>query len=203
MLYFTDVSSNIQTETVTFKALKNPSSVRVYEQNFERNLINTNGILQKYIEKDVDLYVELGTTTRKVTGKLLGYNSGYIIQTKNGIQVFNKIAGIEFSSLPDGFFTTPTLNWKVWSELVQTTSCEVAYRTTGFKWSADYSLTLNQEQTKADIGGWVTIDNNSGKKYVNAKLKLIAGDVNTVSNNIYGGGRGGMVMLRSAAPSFS
>ena len=94
MLYFTDVSSNIQTETVTFKALKNPSSVRVFEQNFERNLINTNGILQKYIQKDVDLYVELGTTTRKVTGKLLGYNSGYIIQTKNGIQVFNKIAGI-------------------------------------------------------------------------------------------------------------
>lgn len=42
---------------------------------------------------------------------------------------------------------------------------------------------MNQDETKADIGGWVTIDNNSGKKYVNAKLKLIAGDVNTVSNN--------------------
>jgi hypothetical protein len=49
MLYFTDVSSNIQPETVTFKALKNPESVRVYEQNFEKNLVNTNGILQKYI----------------------------------------------------------------------------------------------------------------------------------------------------------
>lgn len=33
-LYFTDVSENIQTETVTFKALKNPDSIRVYEQNF-------------------------------------------------------------------------------------------------------------------------------------------------------------------------
>ena len=42
-------------------------------------------------------------------------------------------------------------------------------------------MTLNADETKADIGGWVTIDNNSGKKYVNAKLKLIAGDVNTVS----------------------
>ena len=30
----------------------------------------------------------------------------------------------------------------------------------------------------------MTIDNNSGKKYVNAKLKLIAGDVNTVQQNI-------------------
>lgn len=48
-LYFTDVSSNIQTPTVTFKALKDPASVRVYEQNFQRNLINTEGILKKYI----------------------------------------------------------------------------------------------------------------------------------------------------------
>ena len=59
----------------------------------------------------------------------------------------------------------------------------MAYRTTGFKWSADYSLTLNKDETRADIGGLVTIDNNSGKKYVDAKLKLIAGDVNTVSND--------------------
>lgn len=119
-----------------------------------------------------------------MTGKLLGYNSGYIIQTKNGIQIFNKIAGVEFPTLPDGFFTTPTLNWKVFSEKSLTTPCEVAYRTTGFSWSADYSLTLNEAETNADVGGWVTIDNNSGKKYVNAKLKLIAGDVNTVNQNV-------------------
>lgn len=143
MLYFTDVSSNIQTPTVTFKALKDPTAVRVYEQNFERNLISTDGILKKYIEKDIDVYVELGTTSRRVSGKLLGYNSGYIIQTKNGIQIFNKIAGVEFPTLPEGFFTTPTLNWKVFSEKAITTACEVAYRTTGFRWAADYSLTLN------------------------------------------------------------
>ena len=56
----------------------------------------------------------------------------------------------------------------------------MAYRTTGFKWAADYSIILNNKETEGDIGGWVTIDNNSGKKYVNAKLKLIAGEVNVV-----------------------
>jgi len=47
-------------------------------------------------------------------------------------------------------------------------------------------LSLSSDEKKADLGGWVTIDNNSGKKYVDTKLKLIAGDVNTVSkkNNI-------------------
>ena len=180
LLYFTDVSANIQTETVTFKAVKKPDEIRVFEQNFERNLVNTNSILEKYIEKKITVYVELGTQTRKVFGKLLGYNSGYILETDFGINVYNKIAGVEFPSLPDGFFTTPTLNWKVHSKSEITTPCEVAYRTTGFKWKADYSISLNQAETLGDIGGWVTIDNRSGKKYVDAKLKLIAGDVNTV-----------------------
>ena len=77
--------------------------------------MNTNSILKKYIEKDITLFVELGDMTRTVKGKLLGYNSGYILETNFGINVYNKIAGIEFPDLPEGFFTTPTLNWKVWS----------------------------------------------------------------------------------------
>lgn len=93
-LYFTDVSSNIQTETVTFKATENPSSIRVYQQNFQRNIVNTPGILKKYLEKTIEIYVELADSTRKVTGKLLGFDSGYILETNNGIQIFNKIAGI-------------------------------------------------------------------------------------------------------------
>lgn len=52
-LYFTDVSSNIQTETVTFKAINETENIKVYEQNFEANLINTNSILQKYIDKEL------------------------------------------------------------------------------------------------------------------------------------------------------
>lgn len=50
-LYFTDVAENIQTETVTFKALNNSESIRVYEQNFEKNLITQDGLLKRFIEK--------------------------------------------------------------------------------------------------------------------------------------------------------
>jgi hypothetical protein len=57
---------------------------------------------------------------------------------------------------------------------------EVAYRTTGFSWKSDYTVILDEAEKKADVGGWVTIDNYSGKRYQDAKLKLIAGDVNTV-----------------------
>jgi hypothetical protein len=57
-------------------------------------LINTDAILKKYIEKDVELFVTLGDTSKRVSGKLLGFNSGYIIQTAYGINVFNKIDAI-------------------------------------------------------------------------------------------------------------
>lgn len=181
-LYFTDVSSNIQTETVTFKALQATESIRVFEQNYEANLINTNSILSRYLNKEVEIFTRLGEKSYKIKGTLLGYKNGYILSTSSGIEVLNNIEGIHFPSLPDGFFTMPTLNWKVFSNQTITTNCEVAYRTTGFSWKADYSVTLNQDETKADIGGWVSIDNRSGKRYLNANLKLIAGDVNTVSS---------------------
>lgn len=50
-------------------------------------------------------------------------------------------------------------------------------------WSSQYSLTLNNNNTGADFGGWVTIDNNSGKKYANVAIKLLAGSVNTVNTS--------------------
>jgi hypothetical protein len=97
----------------------------------------------------------------------------------------------------------------VYSTAPQTSKCEVAYRTTGFQWKADYTIVLNEDQSLADFGGWVTIDNNSGKKYENAKLKLIAGDVNTVSNlqpTLYRTANvmaSGLAMAAPAPPSFS
>jgi len=41
-------------------------------------------------------------------------------------------------------------------------------------------VTLNDKDDRADLAGWVTIDNKSGTTYKNAKLKLVAGDVHRV-----------------------
>ena len=58
----------------------------------------------------------MGDVAKIVRGTLLGYDDGYIVQTSNGVNVFNNIESIEFSELPEGFFTKPTLNWKVFSD---------------------------------------------------------------------------------------
>jgi hypothetical protein len=179
-LYFTDVAAKIESQTVTFKALKDTENIRVYEQNYQANLINTEAILKRFINKNVTVFGRVGSASRKVTGTLLGYQSGYVLRTADGIEQLSNIDGVSLAELPSGFFTLPTLNWKVNSRSAVVSDCEVAYRTTGFSWKSDYLLTLNQAETNADLGGWVTIDNNSGKRYESIKLKLIAGDVNTV-----------------------
>lgn len=68
-------------------------------------------------------------------------------------------------------------------------------------------MILNGDETKADFGGWVTIDNYSGKRYNNAKLKLIAGDVNTVRQptpvSYAAKSVATLAMASPAAPTFS
>jgi hypothetical protein len=72
-------------------------------------------------------------------------------------------------------------------------------------WNADYVLTLGDEG-KADVQGWVTIDNQTGATWNDAKLKLLAGDVNRIQpapNRLGGGfGGGGAVFAARAEPQF-
>ena len=78
-LYFTDVSSNIQTETVTFKALQDTDNVRVFEQNYEANTINANAITEKYLGQEVTVWARFGQNSVKITGTLLGTRGGLML----------------------------------------------------------------------------------------------------------------------------
>lgn len=98
----------------------------------------------------------------------------------------------------------PTLNWRVFSNSSITIDCEVAYRTTGLSWKSDYSLVLNQDEIKGDLTGWVSIDNRSGKRYENTKLKLIAGEVQTQTKTTRVQSNSTMALgAGNAAPSFT
>jgi len=66
---------------------------------------------------------------------------------------------------------------------------EVTYLTRGLGWQADYVVTIgdeaaNSNTSKADISGWVTLNNRTGTSYENANLKLVAGDVQRITSNV-------------------
>jgi hypothetical protein len=83
-------------------------------------------------------------------------------------------------SLPDGLITKPTLLWKVNSAAGGKQDIEISYQTGGMNWHAEYVAVLNKDDTQLDLNSWVSIENNSGTTYRDAKLKLVAGDVNLV-----------------------
>jgi len=92
----------------------------------------------------------------------------------------DNVQNIEFSTLPEGLLTRPTLVWKVATEKPGKHLAQVTYQTAGLSWVSDYSAIINKDDTKMDLSGWVTLTNQSGGAYKDAKVKLIAGDVRRI-----------------------
>ncbi|MDD4332045.1 MAG: DUF4139 domain-containing protein, partial [Methanosarcinaceae archaeon] len=84
--------------------------------------------------------------------------------------------------VPDSadLLTKPTLTWEVYSPTAGKREVLTSYLTGGISWEADYILKSSLDDTKADITGWVSLDNRAGTEYENAKLKLVAGEVHKV-----------------------
>ena len=121
--------------------------------------------------------------------------NGMVIKTDDGRIVLNPSGEIEVSSIPEGLISKPTLLWEIDSAATKQHTVELSYLTQGMSWNADYVLTLDG-LGKADLRGWVTLNNNCGATFANAKLKLMAGDVNRVqprpmARGFGGGGLGG------------
>ena len=90
-----------------------------------------------------------------------------------------------FPSLGDDTVLKPTLNWQLNADRAGKLDAEVGYVSGGFTWQADYNLVAPEKGDKVDLLGWVTMDNQSGKTFENAKIKLMAGDVNKIQPQGY------------------
>jgi hypothetical protein len=180
-LRFMDVASGIIPASVSIKSLTNPESLRILEQNYEYDLLNPQKLLDKYVGKEVQLYQKNPYSEREevVGATLLSNNGGPIFRIGDGI-TFGHPGRIIFPGVPENLISQPTLVWLIDSGLAKSRTVEAAYLTSGISWRADYVLTLNEKDTRADLAGWVTIDNKSGAGFRNARLKLVAGDVNRV-----------------------
>ena len=180
-LRFMDVASGIIPASVSITSLSDSGSFRILEQNYEYDLLNPQKLLDKYVGKEVQLYQKNPYTEREeiVTATLLSNNGAPIFRIGNGI-TYNHPGRVILPGVPENLISQPTLVWLVASDRAATRKIEASYLTSGISWRADYVLTLNEQDTRADLAGWVTIDNKSGASYRDARLKLVAGDVNRV-----------------------
>jgi hypothetical protein len=179
-LEFDEVAARIDATSVLPKFLTAGAGIKVLEQNFDYDLVGRDKLLSKYIGKKIEIE-RFGEDKRgKLTGILLSVAGGLAVKTGDKI-VLSPSGEISLGELPEGLRLKPTLVWLVSSDYEGKNKMEVSYQTGGFSWNADYVLATDEKDTKADITGWITINNRSGASYKNAKLKVIAGDVNRVS----------------------
>jgi hypothetical protein len=180
-LKFADVAALIDPTTVTFTSLTEPRT-RVLEQSYQFDLVSTDKLLQKYIDRSISVERHIGDRVETVTGTLLSSTDGLLLRTNEGtIQSLRDYSAVRFPELPGGLDTRPTLVWDVTSPRAGDQRSRVTYQTGGVTWWADYNLIFNEGKDAnsgvLDLSAWVSIINQSGAAYPNARLKLIAGDV--------------------------
>ncbi len=190
-----DVSAKIDPTSVLPKFLSDSDKITILEQNYDFDLVSSSKLLQKYIGKDITVERYLPNSQKeKISGKLLSVQGGTIIKTNNDKIVINPEGEISLPKMPEGLMLKPTLSWLINSKVSGKKKLELTYKTTGFSWVADYVAVLDKDDKKIDLNAWVTINNTSGATYNDAKLKLVAGDVNTVKEQ-----RNTRVMLAKSA----
>ncbi len=185
-LRFADVTAQIRPETVHLASLTAPSSLRILEQNYQYDLLNPAKLLDKFVGREITLvlrrYQNNTESFEPVQATLLSNNGGQVWRI-NGQIVINptNISEIRFPDLPKNLVATPTLVWDVENTSSATQTVEASYLTNGLNWRSDYVLLINADDTKGDLQGWVTLTNASGATFENARLQLVAGDVNRVT----------------------
>nr|WP_315491595.1 DUF4139 domain-containing protein [uncultured Rhodoferax sp.] len=181
-LAFRDVSARMRPETALLRSTTAPGSLNVLEQNFDFDLLTPQKLLEKYVGRSVSIIRTNVATGQETTeqAQVLSANNGVVL--KIGDRIETGIPGrIVYGDVPANLRDRPTLVMALDNAGAQQQDVELSYLTGGLAWKADYVVELNAAEDKLDISGWVTLTNTSGATYRNAKLQLVAGDVNQVA----------------------
>ena len=203
---FNDITAHLEPDTVILRDPRQKVELQILEQNYRADPISQNLLLSMYEGQTIDFEILQGEKVRIIPGKII--RSGYVphqfglrrygaayAQTQyarsaaSGQPVIEVDGKLRFSlpgtplfpALKDETILKPTLNWVLESGRRGSLDAELAYITGGMGWEAAYNVISPEKSDDLDLSGWVTIDNQSGKTFDNAAIKLMAGDVNRVT----------------------
>jgi hypothetical protein len=176
---FRDVAATLDPTSVHFRSLTDPRA-QVVEQNYEFDLVSADKLLQKYIDQKITVHTRDG---KSYEGVLLSFDPQRLVLAADRdkgpiflVERGDNVKRIQFSTLPEGLLTRPTLVWEVEANRGGKHLVEVSYLAQQVRWRSDYNLVLSADETHADLSGWVTVENHSGTAFRDAHVKLLAGD---------------------------
>jgi hypothetical protein len=141
---FSDVAALIDPTTVVFESLTDAKGTTVLEQNYQFDLVSTEKLLQKYVDRPIVVDQVRGQGTESFGGTLLSTQGGVVLRREDGsVQILPHNAGVRLPSLPGGLITRPTLVWDLNAQRAGTHRTRVSYQTQGMTWWADYNVTYS------------------------------------------------------------
>lgn len=173
---FPDVSAQIRPQTVSFSA----AGAAIVEQNFDYDLLSPDALMQKAVGETVTLLrinPATGAETRE-RAKVLAVNGGVVLQIGPRIEILRDDGlpvRVIFDKIPTNLRAKPTLSITVESKAAGTRAATLSYLTGGLGWSADYVSLYDEKAGTIDVQGWVTLTNNTGTTFDNARTLLVAG----------------------------
>lgn len=184
--------------------------LQILEQNYRNDPVTQELLLSLFEGQTISfLQREMNKPDRMVEGKII--RSGYVAHNSAAMQRYGGqyaarqmamsssmsagqpiiemdgtirfgLPGVPvFPSLGDDTILKPQLHWKIRAPKAAEMAAELGYLTGGLSWEASYNVVLPEKGDSLDITGWVTMDNQSGRDFADAKIQLMAGDVNRVT----------------------
>jgi hypothetical protein len=205
---FAGVTAQVEADSVILRDIKGKAEFQILEQSYRNDPVTQSLLLSLFEGKTLEfIRLETNKPDRVVSGKVV--RSGYdprgrsvepIIEVDGKLQ-FSLPGEPIFPSLGNDNVLKPTLNWKLNSASSGKIDAEVAYLSNGFTWEASYNLVATEKSELLDVVGWVTMNNQSGMTFNEAKIKLMAGDVNRVQvshSSPFGAASSGRAMMADA-----
>lgn len=172
-----DIAASIDPSSVNARA----PGIQIIEQSYTANLADRDALFAHFAGQEITVTALDGTVYH---GELIyGRGDDLILRGEDGDIVMpniNDARDIRFPIFPDELVTKPTLQWLLNSDEAGDRQVEISYLAGGLSWTADYNLRLNAEETALDLQGWVTVENRSGSSFAEARLQLVAGDIQRI-----------------------
>ena len=204
---YAGVAAHLEPDSVI---LRDPAgrALQILEQNYRNDPISQELLLSFYEGKEIDFYIGRTPEGKDILVKGKVIRSGYIPSTYyaqnyqqpastqpiievDGVLRFGMPGQPLFPALSGDSILKPTLSWLLQTPEAGKFDAEISYVSAGMSWQADYNLVVsdksNAKTDVLDMIGWITMRNQSGKTFENARIKLMAGDVNKIQSNTVSG----------------
>jgi hypothetical protein len=205
----TDITGHLEPDSVFLRSLDEGRRLSILEQNYRNDPVSEQMLLSLYEGKTIDFItpdksIVQGKIIRSgfVPHSTISYDQRYyqaqatFVQQGAGQPIIEVNGKLQFSlpgqplfpALADDTVLKPTLSWELATDKPGRANAELSYVTGGMNWEASYNVVAPPKGNDLELVGWVTLDNQSGKTFRDAHIKLMAGDVNKIQQRgIYTG----------------